>query len=175
MWFFVQLCNSWQDSNWLKDSRSLCAAAELLVYYVSQTGEQIFHCSADEFSSDANSWGHLWTAARPMQARSWPGGSWGPDPPWGQEGDPCKSCKSKEKILPPSIPTPTTHPHLKQDRDLPWIFSASEWREGDGWMEHFWILRYPIIPISESCYVIGNLRILQSRNPVISDIAGVMM
>ena len=29
--------------------------AGLLVHYVSQTGEQIFHSSADEFSSDANS------------------------------------------------------------------------------------------------------------------------
>jgi len=29
-------------------------------------GRQIFHSSADVFSSDANSWGHLWTAARPM-------------------------------------------------------------------------------------------------------------
>ena len=31
MWFFVQLCSSWQDFNWLKRSRGLSAAAELLV------------------------------------------------------------------------------------------------------------------------------------------------
>ena len=31
MWFFVQLCSSWQDFNWLKGSRGLSAAAELLV------------------------------------------------------------------------------------------------------------------------------------------------
>ena len=30
---FVQLCSSWQDFNWLKGSRSLSAAAELLVKY----------------------------------------------------------------------------------------------------------------------------------------------
>ena len=32
MWFFVQLCSSWQDFNWLKGSRGLSAAAELLVH-----------------------------------------------------------------------------------------------------------------------------------------------
>jgi len=38
------------------DARAVLSAdAGLLVYYVSQTGEQIFHGSADEFSSDANS------------------------------------------------------------------------------------------------------------------------
>ena len=32
MWFFVQVCSSWQDFNWLKGSRGLsAAAAELLV------------------------------------------------------------------------------------------------------------------------------------------------
>ena len=31
MWFFVQLCSSWQDFNWLKGSRGLSAAAELLI------------------------------------------------------------------------------------------------------------------------------------------------
>jgi len=31
MWFFVQLCSSWQDFNWLKGSHGLSAAAELLV------------------------------------------------------------------------------------------------------------------------------------------------
>jgi len=31
MWFFVQLCSSWQDFNWLKGSCGLSAAAELLV------------------------------------------------------------------------------------------------------------------------------------------------
>ena len=33
MWFFVQLCSSWQDFDWLKGSRGLSAAAELLVQY----------------------------------------------------------------------------------------------------------------------------------------------
>ena len=32
MWFFVQLCSSWQDFNWLKASRGPSAIAELLVY-----------------------------------------------------------------------------------------------------------------------------------------------
>ena len=32
MWFFVQLCSSWQDFNWLKGSRGLSAATELLVF-----------------------------------------------------------------------------------------------------------------------------------------------
>jgi len=31
MWFFVQLCSSGQNFNWLKGSRGLSAAAELLV------------------------------------------------------------------------------------------------------------------------------------------------
>jgi len=31
MWFFVQLCSSWQDFNWLKASRGPSAIAELLV------------------------------------------------------------------------------------------------------------------------------------------------
>ena len=31
MWFFEQLCSAWQDFNWLKGSRGLSAAAELLV------------------------------------------------------------------------------------------------------------------------------------------------
>jgi len=31
MWFFVQLCSSWQDFNWLKASRGTSAIAELLV------------------------------------------------------------------------------------------------------------------------------------------------
>jgi len=31
MWFFVQLCSSWQDFNWLKGSRGLSVAAELFV------------------------------------------------------------------------------------------------------------------------------------------------
>ena len=31
MWFFVQLCSSWQDFKWLKGSHGLSAAAELLV------------------------------------------------------------------------------------------------------------------------------------------------
>jgi len=31
MWFFIQLCSSWQDFNWLKASRGHCAIAELLV------------------------------------------------------------------------------------------------------------------------------------------------
>ena len=31
MWFFVQLCSSWQDSNWLRASRGPSAIAELLV------------------------------------------------------------------------------------------------------------------------------------------------
>jgi len=34
MWFFVQLCSSWQDFNWLKGSRGPSAAAELLVVFV---------------------------------------------------------------------------------------------------------------------------------------------
>jgi len=34
MWFFVQLYSSWQDFNWLKGSRDLFAAAELLVKVV---------------------------------------------------------------------------------------------------------------------------------------------
>jgi len=32
MWFFVQLCSSWQDFNWLEASRSPSAIAELLVF-----------------------------------------------------------------------------------------------------------------------------------------------
>ena len=32
MWFFVQLCSSWQDFNWLKGLRGLSASAELLVF-----------------------------------------------------------------------------------------------------------------------------------------------
>jgi len=31
MWFFVELCSSWQDFNWLKASRGPSAIAELLV------------------------------------------------------------------------------------------------------------------------------------------------
>jgi len=31
MWFFVQLCSSWHDFNWLKASRGSSAIAELLV------------------------------------------------------------------------------------------------------------------------------------------------
>jgi len=31
MWFFVQLCSSWQDFNWFKASRGPSAIAELLV------------------------------------------------------------------------------------------------------------------------------------------------
>ena len=31
MWFFVQLCSSWQDFNWVKASRGPSAIAELLV------------------------------------------------------------------------------------------------------------------------------------------------
>ena len=31
MWFFVQLCSSWQDFNWLKASRGPSVIAELLV------------------------------------------------------------------------------------------------------------------------------------------------
>ena len=31
MWFFVQLCSSWQDFNWLKASHGTSAIAELLV------------------------------------------------------------------------------------------------------------------------------------------------
>ena len=31
MWFFVQLCSSWHDFNWLKGSHGLSAAAELLL------------------------------------------------------------------------------------------------------------------------------------------------
>jgi len=31
MWFFLQLCSSWQDFNWLKASRGPSAIAELLV------------------------------------------------------------------------------------------------------------------------------------------------
>jgi len=34
MWFFVQLCSSWQDFNWLKGSCGLSAAAELLVCFL---------------------------------------------------------------------------------------------------------------------------------------------
>jgi len=33
MWFFVQLCRSWQDFNWLKASRGPSAIAELLVRF----------------------------------------------------------------------------------------------------------------------------------------------
>jgi len=33
MWFFVQLCSSWQDFNWLKVSRGASAIAELLVVF----------------------------------------------------------------------------------------------------------------------------------------------
>ena len=33
MWFFVQLCSSWQDFNWLKALRSPSAIAELLVKF----------------------------------------------------------------------------------------------------------------------------------------------
>jgi len=32
MWFFIQLCSSWQDFIWLKASRGLSAIAELLVW-----------------------------------------------------------------------------------------------------------------------------------------------
>jgi len=32
MWFFVQLCSSWQDFDWLKASRGPSAIAELLVF-----------------------------------------------------------------------------------------------------------------------------------------------
>ena len=49
MWFFVQLCSSWQDFNWLKGSRGLSAAAELLVQL------QIFapqcHCTEQDCAS----------------------------------------------------------------------------------------------------------------------------
>jgi len=37
MWFFVQLCSSWQDFNWLKASRGPSAIAELLVIIVGAT------------------------------------------------------------------------------------------------------------------------------------------
>ena len=33
MWFFVRVCSSWQDFNWLKGSRGPSAAAELLVVF----------------------------------------------------------------------------------------------------------------------------------------------
>jgi len=33
VWFFVQLCSSWQDFNWLKASRGPSAIAELLVLH----------------------------------------------------------------------------------------------------------------------------------------------
>jgi len=64
-----------------------------ILYYVSQTGWQIFHSSADEFSSDANSWGHLWTAARQgrsqnfisTETKGWTGGL-GTEPPVGWTG-----------------------------------------------------------------------------------------
>ena len=32
MWFFVQLCSSWQDFNWLKASRGLSAAADSYLF-----------------------------------------------------------------------------------------------------------------------------------------------
>ena len=35
MWFFVQLCSSWQDFNWLKGSRGFSAVAKPL-YFISQ-------------------------------------------------------------------------------------------------------------------------------------------
>ena len=37
MWLVVQLCSSWQDFNWLKGSRGLSAAAELLVVSVTSS------------------------------------------------------------------------------------------------------------------------------------------
>jgi len=41
MWFFVQLCSSWQDLNWLKGSRGLSAAAELLVWFWCQCWDDL--------------------------------------------------------------------------------------------------------------------------------------
>ena len=44
MWFFVQLCSSWQDFNWLKASRSPSVIAELLVLprVQTSTGQRSF-------------------------------------------------------------------------------------------------------------------------------------
>jgi len=78
-----------------------------------------------------------------MQARSWPGGSWGPDPPEVRRATPVNHANPKRKFCPTPSPPPTTHPRIKQDRDLPKIFSVSEWREEGGW-SYFRILSYPI-------------------------------
>jgi len=40
MWFFVQLCSSWQDFSWLKGSLGLSAAAELLVVSVTSSARR---------------------------------------------------------------------------------------------------------------------------------------
>ena len=64
MWFFIQLCSSWQDFNWLKGSRGLSAAAELLV----------------ETSEASWPWPWLWIGSRSYQhaqymwyyQRAWP-------------------------------------------------------------------------------------------------------
>jgi len=45
MWFFVQLCSSWQDFNWLKGWRSLPAAVELLVHTFMKKLLRISDCS----------------------------------------------------------------------------------------------------------------------------------
>jgi len=82
-------------------------------------------------------------------------------------GDPCKSCKSEEKILP--TPTPTTHPHLKQDRKFSVYLNGG--KEVDRAISEFSPTGYLIIPISESC-VIGNLAVTESGD--YSAIADVM-
>ena len=49
MWFFVQLCSSWQDFNWLKALRGPSAIAELLVLsettFESYFGKKTFWCA----------------------------------------------------------------------------------------------------------------------------------
>ena len=42
MWFFVQLCSSWQDFNWLKASRGPSAIAELLVVLTFSTAADMY-------------------------------------------------------------------------------------------------------------------------------------
>ena len=42
MWFFIQLCSSWQDFNWLKASRGPSAIAELLVSSSKRKDDNLF-------------------------------------------------------------------------------------------------------------------------------------
>jgi len=54
MWFFVQLCSSWQDFNWLKGSRGLSAAAELLVLFMYILFRELTYRS--DASTDFRAW-----------------------------------------------------------------------------------------------------------------------